>query len=90
MRLKSYNCISDLKIEGCNLVENSTRPDPTVNNFNQTRQKPDYFEHDPNPIHLKSTRPDPTFTTETRKLQLIETIITTFILQIYYVKVTRC
>ena len=35
------------EVEGCNLVENSTRPDPTVNNFNPTRQEPDYFEPDP-------------------------------------------
>ena len=46
---------SHSSVEGCkfcNLVENSTRPDPTVNNFNPTRQEPDYFE--PNP-----TRPEP-------------------------------
>ena len=42
------------KLEGCNLVENSTRPDPTVNNFNPTRQEPD------------TLKPDQTFTTETR------------------------
>ena len=46
------------KLEGCNLVENSTRPDPTVNNFNPTGLEPDYFEPDPNPKHLNPTRPD--------------------------------
>ena len=39
------------------LVENSTRPDPTVNNFNPTRQEPDFFEPDPNPTILNPTRP---------------------------------
>ena len=34
-------------IEGCNLVENSTRTDHIVNNFNPTRQESDYFEPDP-------------------------------------------
>ena len=59
-------------LEGCNLVENSTRPDPTVNNFN--------------PTHFNPTRPD--IYNGNQKLQFIVTIITTFILQIYYVNVT--
>ena len=36
-----------LRVEGCNLVENSTRPDPTVNNFNPTRPEPDTLQPDP-------------------------------------------
>ena len=80
-------------LEGCNLVENSTRPDPTVNNFNPTRQEPDYFEPDPTRTRHTSTRPDPSrpdIYNGNQKLQLIVTIITIFILQIYYVNVTKC
>ena len=41
------SALTDCQLEGCNLVENSTLPDQTVNNFNPTRQEPDYFEPDP-------------------------------------------
>ena len=53
-----FQTFREWKIEGCNLVENSTLPDPTVNNFNLTQPEPDYFEPDPNPTHLNPTRPD--------------------------------